>query len=130
MHRRNDRTGDHRYLRGRRFHSASRLPAGGAGRRSRDSNAGSWPMVLVAGAEDPTPILTASPTPTQGPGGCPGDCDGNRVTSVNELIRAVNIALNLQAVTACPAADLDGSGSISIAELVTAVRAALEGCPA
>jgi hypothetical protein len=40
----------------------------------------------------------------------------------------VRIALELDAATACPAIDGDDDGEVSVAELVTAVRSALEGC--
>ena len=45
--------------------------------------------------------------------------------SVDELITGVNIALERAPITQCPAADLDGSETISIDELVTAVNRAL-----
>ena len=60
---------------------------------------------------------------------CTGDCDGNGTVSINELILAVDIALEHAGVARCPAADRNGSGSVSIDELVTAVDAALDGCP-
>lgn len=73
---------------------------------------------------------TATATATATPGGsCPGDCDGNGVVSVDELVRMVNIALERQPVSNCLAGDLTGNGSIAINELVTAVNAALRGCP-
>jgi hypothetical protein len=78
--------------------------------------------------ETPTATPLGSATDTPAPSGCAGDCDGNNVTSVNELIRAVNIALSVQPVSACPAADLDGDGTVAINELITSVRAALDGC--
>ena len=59
---------------------------------------------------------------------CAGDCDGNGVVAINELIRGVNIALGSAAATDCPAFDTDGSGSVAINELVQGVNNALNGC--
>jgi hypothetical protein len=82
----------------------------------------------------PTPHCTAQPTPTPTPTGpqstCLGDCDGDGVVAVDELVRGVNIALNLQPLDSCPAFDRDASGTVSIDELVGAIRNALHGCPA
>lgn len=73
----------------------------------------------------PTPVPPATPTPA---GVCPGDCDGNGVVSIAELIRAVNIALGSADIETCRAADRDGNGSVAINELITAVNSALFGC--
>jgi hypothetical protein len=61
---------------------------------------------------------------------CAGDCDGNGTVSIDELVRAVNIALEAQALDRCPAADADGSGRVTVEELLQAVNAALAGCGA
>jgi len=80
------------------------------------------------GTETPTETPIPSPTPTSDVTPCTGDCDGNGVTSINELIRGVNIALGLQDVSSCPAADEDGNGIVSVNELIRAVNRALDGC--
>ena len=90
----------------------------------------------------PTPTATASVTATSAPGAmtpsatptamattCVGDCNGDRMVAINELILGVNVALNSQPVTACAAFDGDRDGSVAINELVTGVRNALAGCP-
>jgi hypothetical protein len=59
---------------------------------------------------------------------CVGDCDGNNEVSVDELMLGVNINLGRQALEACASMDRDGDGAVSVAELIQAVRAALEGC--
>jgi hypothetical protein len=59
---------------------------------------------------------------------CVGDCDGNRNVAINELIRGVNIALELAPLTACPVFDADDNGRVSISELIVAVNNALDGC--
>ncbi len=62
------------------------------------------------------------------PEGCPGDCDGNGVVTVSELVRGVNIALGTLDLLQCPAVDLNGDGTVAINELIAAVNAALAGC--
>lgn len=59
---------------------------------------------------------------------CGGDCDGDLAVTVDELIRAVNVALGAQALDACPAADFNGDGELEITEIIRAVNAALIGC--
>ncbi len=71
----------------------------------------------------PTPTRTPTSTPTPS---CPGDCNGNGVVTINELIQLINLGLN--SGSSCPAADSDGSGSVDVTDGVRAVRAALMGC--
>lgn len=61
---------------------------------------------------------------------CPGDCNANGIVSVDELVRGVNIALGNAALDSCPDLDGSGDGAVRINELVSAVAAALDGCPA
>jgi len=67
----------------------------------------------------------SSPTPPL----CVGDCDRNGWVTVDEIVIAVNIALDRLPLDACPAADLDGDFTVTVDELVAAVNAALMGCP-
>jgi len=60
---------------------------------------------------------------------CPADCDGNRVVSVEELIRVAGIASGRVALDSCEAADSNADHIVSIDELVDAVANALGGCP-
>lgn len=60
---------------------------------------------------------------------CPGDCDGDNVVGVGELVVQVRIALGDERVEACPAGDEDHNGVVEIDELVSAVQRALNGCP-
>jgi hypothetical protein len=60
---------------------------------------------------------------------CAGDCDGDGVVLVDELITLVNIALGNDDVSACDSGDADGSGEVTVDELLTAVSFAIEGCP-
>jgi hypothetical protein len=59
---------------------------------------------------------------------CAGDCDGDATVLVNELVVGVRIALGELAADACAAIDGDGDGDVSIAELIGAVGALLNGC--
>lgn len=60
---------------------------------------------------------------------CPGDVTGDGVVTINELIVAVNAALNgCGPDAACPG-DMNGDGSVTITELIAGVNAALNGCP-
>jgi hypothetical protein len=49
--------------------------------------------------------------------------------TIDELIRIVDIALGNEPVSNCVAGDVDGNGTILIDEIVTAVNAAINGCP-
>src|SRR5262245_55110880 len=61
---------------------------------------------------------------------CVGDCPPLNVqVAINELVLGVNIALGSNGLATCPSYDTDGSGDVGIAELITAVNDALEGCP-
>jgi len=84
--------------------------------------------------DSPTPTATPPPvpsntraTPTAPPtsGVVPGDCDGNGLVTVDELMRAIAIALDTMAAKACPAADVNHDGMVGTDELVRAVNAAL-----
>ncbi|MEO8604665.1 MAG: cytochrome P460 family protein [bacterium] len=70
-------------------------------------------------------VLTALPAAAS----CPGDCTGDGVVGVSELIRGVNIALGNAPVSDCPAFDVNVDGSVAVNELIAAVNAALNGCP-
>jgi hypothetical protein len=72
----------------------------------------------------PTGPLLAQPTLP-----CAGDCDAQGSVSVNELVTAVNIALGALQVYRCPLSDVDGSDTVTIPELISAVGNALYDCP-
>jgi hypothetical protein len=86
--------------------------------------------VTVTPPSSPTATPSASPTPTliMSPS-CVGDCNGTHIVTIDELIRAVNIALGLGDIETCRAADANGNGVVEINELITAVNHALTGCP-
>lgn len=60
---------------------------------------------------------------------CPGDCDADGAVTVDELLRAVAVALGERELIWCAAADRDGSGVVTVDEILVAVQMALQGCP-
>jgi hypothetical protein len=61
---------------------------------------------------------------------CPGDCDGSRTVTVDELMTGVHIALGEQSYVSCLALDADHNGQVTVDELTGAVDTALNGCTA
>jgi len=59
---------------------------------------------------------------------CAGDCDGDRVVTIGELIDGVRMSLGMLGVEHCAALDRDGNAEVTIDELIAAVQAALTGC--
>lgn len=86
----------------------------------------------LPGMPTATPTHTPEPTPTATPlpPACAGDCDADGAVTVDEIVRAVNIALGTVAVETCVAADSGGDGAVTVDELVAAVARALAGCGA
>ncbi len=108
------------------------LPAGQSG-----EVAFSYRLITGDGRYAPSPVRTsrfvlvrAEPTPTPIPHApdCAGDCDGNGEVTIDEILRAVALALGLHAES-CGAADGNGDGEITIEEIVKAVQMALLACP-
>lgn len=60
---------------------------------------------------------------------CPGDCDGDQLVVVGEIVTGVRIALGTDALSACANLDRDESGRVTIDENLSAVGASLDGCP-
>jgi uncharacterized membrane protein len=78
-----------------------------------------------------TATATATPTRTPTPSAiaiCAGDCDRDGVVSVDELIRAVRIALGSLPLDACEDLDASGDDTVTVDEPVLAVRHAIDGC--
>ena len=73
----------------------------------------------------PSPTQTSTPTATPIPADCFGDCDGNGIVSIGELIRLVAMALGDAEVTC---ASLQPGAKVSIADLIHAVSNNLDGC--
>jgi hypothetical protein len=78
-----------------------------------------WTLALLATA---TPSWAAY-------GGCVGDCAENGGVTVDDLVRAVNIALGSAELETCVPADANQDGEVQVNELVLAVGNALDGCP-
>lgn len=81
----------------------------------------------------PTPLPTETPplTPvlrTATPAVCAGDCNGDAVVTVDELVTMVNIALGIAPVNVCSAGDTNSDSGITIDEIIGAVNNALSGC--
>ena len=72
--------------------------------------------------------LLAATAAQGGVAACTGDCDGDKVVGIAELVTMVNVALGRATLPACPNGDRDGDGVIAIDELVRAVRHALAEC--
>jgi hypothetical protein len=70
-------------------------------------------------------IAGAAPAPAQT---CVGDCNGDGMVAINELITGVNIALGATPLSACPSFDVNGDNMVGINELITAVNNALGTC--
>jgi hypothetical protein len=81
-------------------------------------------------ASTPTATSTPTPTPTKNPTlvACVGNCDAGPAVTVDELIRGVNIALGILPLEACPSFDINGTGDVTVEELIRAVGNALNGC--
>jgi hypothetical protein len=56
---------------------------------------------------------------------CEGDCNGDQVVTIDEVVVLVDIALGEQPVSACPHG---ATGPVNIANLVKSVSNALYGC--
>lgn len=61
--------------------------------------------------------------------GCPCDCNGDSIVTVDEVLTAINIALGGTPIGACTAADRDGNLTTTVDEIVTCINTALNGCP-
>ncbi len=70
---------------------------------------------------------TAPPT-TPGSAVCVGDCNNDKMVTVSELIKGVNIVLGTDLPSACMAFE-DSNGMVAIAQLIKGVNNLLNGCP-
>jgi len=72
---------------------------------------------------------TQTPTATEVPGeDCEGDCDANGTVSLSELTTGIAIALTQSSLSACVVLDADSNATVTIDELIRAVRAANLPC--
>lgn len=61
---------------------------------------------------------------------CTGDCDGDGRVAVNEVTHGLAIAFEKTSLSTCVSLDRDGSRSVTVDELLAAIKAVLHGCPA
>jgi len=61
---------------------------------------------------------------------CAGDCDGSGDVTIDELMKGVNIDLGNASMNECPPFDASDDGSVTVDEILTAIKAAIDGCPA
>ncbi|HVM98466.1 MAG TPA: hypothetical protein VMT89_18875 [Candidatus Acidoferrales bacterium] len=61
---------------------------------------------------------------------CTGDCNNDGEVTIDEIVKGVNIALDVLPIGSGRAFDTNGDGVVTIDEVVAAVTAALAGCPA
>jgi hypothetical protein len=87
---------------------------------------GSWYAVASQVRGSGTYQLTAT---IIGRDTCRGDCGGEGVVTVDDLIIGVNIALELESLAQCPEFAAPGSDSVTIDDILVAVNNALDGCP-
>lgn len=91
------------------------------------------PTQAATTTSSPSPTTTPSTTPTAtattGPSVCPSDCNLDDAVTVDEIVRAVNLALIGSAAIACQPADVSGDGTVTVDEILQGVSAALNGCP-
>lgn len=59
---------------------------------------------------------------------CPGDCNGDRVVGLSEIITCAAAATQVGAEPIC-SIDQDNDGNVTVDELVAAVGASVHGCP-
>jgi DNA-binding beta-propeller fold protein YncE len=63
-------------------------------------------------------------------GFCAGDCNGDHVVTIDELLAGVNMSLGSAVLTTCLNFDRNGDGEVTVDELIAAVTNALQGCAA
>lgn len=97
--------------------------------RTPTAPSGSPTPTPTAPVGSPTPTPTPTPTGGVGPCGCIGDCNCDDQVTVDELLKMVNIALELADVSTCEAGDPNDDGEVTIDEILMAVNNALFGCP-
>jgi len=59
---------------------------------------------------------------------CPGDCSGDGVITIDEVVSGINIALGVTPLSQCSGLDVNGDGLITVDELLEAVSRVLNGC--
>jgi hypothetical protein len=98
-----------------------------AGIATADFNGDGKPDLATANEDDQTVSIllnTAGPIST-----CVGDCEDDGEVTIDDIIKMVNIALQVSPIADCLAGDANKDGEITIDEILIAVNNALTGCP-
>jgi hypothetical protein len=103
-------------------------PTATASATATPSPTASTPLTPTPSAT-PTEPPTPTPTATAVTVACAGDCNKDRVVTVDELLVLVQIALGNDAITMCDPGDVNGDGQVTVDEILMAVGSALNGCP-
>ena len=59
---------------------------------------------------------------------CAGDCNGDGVITIDEVVSGINIALGVTPLSQCSGLDVNGDGLVTVDELLEAVSRVLNGC--
>ena len=86
--------------------------------------AGNAPPTRTATPRPPTRTRTATRTPAP----CTGACTNPGIVTLNDVVKVAQIAAGDLPLSACPAADRDGNGIVTLAEVMVAVNNAINGC--
>jgi hypothetical protein len=78
----------------------------------------------ASATESPTPTETETPTPPV----CEGACSGTGVVTVDDILKLINISLEMAPPEICPDGIPDG-GPVVEEDLIVAVDNLLVGCP-
>ncbi len=110
--------------------TATATPSRTPSRTATPSATGTPTSPAVTTTATPTPTRTPIPSETRTPFVlCVGDCDGDGVIVVNEIILGVLIAQDPTGLPFCRAFDSNFDGVVSIDELIRSVGLGLSGCP-
>jgi hypothetical protein len=60
---------------------------------------------------------------------CPGDCNGDVQTTVEEVLTGIGIALGRVRADRCANADVNRDGGVTVDEVLASVRSTINGCP-
>jgi hypothetical protein len=89
----------------------------------------STPTITPTITPTETPTETPTATPTLSGARCVGDCDGNRVITIDEPVTGVRLNMeNASPDPDCPAADANDDDRVTVDENIQSVINALRGC--
>jgi hypothetical protein len=90
--------------------------------------AGTWNVLVQLVQGQGAFQLTATAFAGAGAPPCTGDCNGDGMVTVDELLTAVNIALGAADRSTCTAADANSDGAVTVDELLAIVNDILNDC--